>query len=491
MNLPKPGICALFVPITLLLLAGCGKEESEPPPSSPFRLHATLPSVVLAGVPVPLLVSAIDERGLPGPEWTGQAILRVDDPRAELTAPEAAAKPRKPAVLVTFHTPGIHRGTVTCDTGEAPASVGPVRVVASEEDLRARSGGAALRVYWGDAHGHSDIGDGVNPPRRYFWYAREIAHLNYTCLSEHDFQQFISRGLDTSPDGWDRIAAQARAARCDGFTTFLGWEWSSRVHGHRVIFFPDDRSRFVSYQEADTPAALAEALRGTGAFSVIAHPVGSRLTPTIQWDSVVGGFDRLIEIYSGHGTMDGDPDFRPTSDPAEGRTAVDALRRGLRLSFAAFSDTHLSTPGNPSPPPIRDATYPGGLTAVIAKSSGRADLFEALRDGRTYATSGERFLLDFRVGDRLPGETLSSKPGAKYPVRGFVAAEHALRRVELMAGGKPIRQFQADGHPEIDFAVEIGPLPDGTAVWLRGESVDGERFWVSPVWIADEMSESR
>ncbi len=441
-------------------------------------LHAVLPSVALVGSPVSLRVSALDDLGAPLPTWSASLTLESTD--ANMIAPPFG--PGDGHVIargLIFRTPGIHRVTVRNDDGKETVA-GPVRVVRTTEELRPRAGEAARRIYWGDAHGHTDVGDGANPPPQYLYYARDVAHLDFVCLSEHDFQQFLAVGLDTDPSSWDRLASLAGQWRRPGFAVLLGWEWSSRQHGHRVVLFPDDASRYVSFRDAATPAELAEALRGTGAVSVIAHPTGSRLTPVVNWDTVVPGFDRAIEIYSGHGTMDEDPDFRPTSDPSDAHSALESIRRGLGLSLVAFSDTHLSTPGNPWPPEIRDAPYRGGLTGVWATGSSEAEILDAIRQGHCYATSGERFVVDLRLDGHMPGEVLTVPPGTRVRVQALAASSNIVTYVELMAGTEVVKKFAGGGPQiEIDFGIE-SPTTEA-AYWLRGFSEAGERFWTSAV----------
>jgi hypothetical protein len=476
-----PSAAPLAILLALPTISGCAGRDAEPP-NPTRRLHAVLPSTAVVGEPVDLFVAPLTDLGIPSLDWTGRLRIEATDP--ELATPSPFRGDGQGALVmpgVAFGTPGVHRVTVTSDSGDV-AIAGPVRVVRSAEELRPRQGEAPLRIFWGDAHGHSDVGDGVHPPRQYFHYARDIARLDFTCLSEHDYQQFLEVGLDETPAGWDSIAAASREWRRPGFAVLLGWEWSSRAHGHRVVLFPADGERYVSFQQASTPADLAEALRGTGAFSIVAHPSGSELTPVVDWQTIVPGFDRAIEVYSGHGAMDGDRAFRPTSAPRPGASAIDAIRRGLRFGIVAFSDTHLSTPGNPWPPPIRDAPWRGGLTAVCAPAATEADVFAALRDGRTYATSGERFLVEFRAGDRTMGETLAVEKGRGIRVTGLAAGSGAWRRIEIMAGERVLEPVAAGG-ATVELSREVGPFDGDTALWLRGESEAGERFWTTPVWV--------
>ncbi len=469
----------------LLGLAGCGGPESPSgdgrlEPQGEAGLHVTLPSVVLLGSPVNLRVSPLSDLGTPSREWQGRLELESTD--SALIA-SAGFSPGDPGQLVArgliFRTPGMHRVTVRSDTGEETES-NPVLVVRTEEELRPRAGAAARHLYWGDAHGHSDVGDGTNPPESYYFYGRDIAHLDYLCLSEHDFQQFLEVGYDVAEQSWEQVAEEARRWRRPGFAVLLGWEWSSREHGHRVVLFPDDAFRYVSFREAPTPARLAASLEGTGALCVIAHPAGSRLTPVIRWDSVVPGFDRAIEIYSGHGTQDGETGFRPTSEINPGYSALEAWKHGLEPAIVAFSDTHLSTPGNPWPPVLRDAPYRGGLTGVWATGPTEREILEAIAAGHCYATSGERFLVQFTIDGHLPGETLVAPSGARPRLQARIAGEGIVEQVELVRDVEVVQRFAGGGpHLELDLTLD---LPDDAArYWLRGRSAEGERFWTTPV----------
>ena len=462
-----------------LALASCAPQE-PPLPEPRVRLHAVLPSYAVVGEAVLLRVTAFDGHGLPA-EWRERLFFDVSPAGPDLPSEFTLLPAGTRLARLSFPEPGVFRMTVRDTLGHATVA-GPIVVVPTEESLELRSGEAPQRVYWGDAHGHSDVGDGIHPPRQYFFYARDLAYLDFTCLSEHDFQQYLGVGFDVQESSWEAVATEAASWRTPNFAVLLGWEWSSRTHGHRVVLFPGDDARYVSFQQAPTPRALADALQGTGAFSVLAHPSGSELTPPIDWSTVVPGFDRAVEVYSGHGTMDGEDDFRPTTSPHARSSATDALRWGFRLGLVAFSDTHLSTPGNPNPPPFRDAPYRGGLTAVYAPNASRAEIFAALRDGRCYATSGERFVVSFRADDRGVGETLAVAPGATVEVHAFVAAPRAWKHVDLMRDDRVERRFDGEKRPEMEIRASLGPLEADAAIWLRGESEDGERFWTTPVW---------
>lgn len=478
-------LAGCVVLVSAATFVGCARKSPTPSPSRAAEHHASgifavVPSIAFVGEPVTLRVAPLDSIGTPQAQWSGRLEVTSTDPGLLVSAPFTAGEPGSFTCPILFRTPGIQRVTVTSDAGDS-AVAGPVNVVTTDESLRTRPGEAARRLLWGDAHGHSSVGDGASPPESYLYYGRDIAQLDFVCLAEHDFQHYLSVGLDVEKGSWEAIADLARTWRRPGFAVILGWEWSSLEHGHRVVLFPNDSTRYVSYRDVATPQGLADALRGSGAISVIAHPTGSELTPKVNWESVVPGFDRAIEIYSGHGGMD-DTDFRQTTKPRAGHSAIDALRRGHDLAFVAFSDTHLSTPGNPWPPPIRDAPFRGGLTAVWSNGSRERDVLDAIAAGRCYATSGERFYVELRASDRSLGETLVVSPMQTVHVRALAAAVHQIAWLELLAGDR-VLLHRDGGAPELEVETDVGPFAEGTALWMRGASTDGERFWTTPIRI--------
>jgi len=432
------------------------------------------------GEPTLLRVRALNDIGEADSLWSGSLSYEADDPSTRTPAnfvPQGGGSfLLKP---VTFYNPGIHRIAIrSADGGEAIA--GPILVVSDEEALRPRPGEDPLRIFWGDIHGHSNLGDGIHPPEKYFSYARDVASLDFTCLSEHDARDPLQVGLDHVEGSWKTLSDVAQSARRPGFAVLLGWEWSSKEWGHRIVLFPSNGDRYVSSREASTPAELAAAVRSSGAFSILAHPRGSELTPPLRWDAVVPGFDRAVEVYSGRGSMEDDGRYRQVSNPTPSTSAMESLARDIPLAFVASSDTHLSTPGNPFSPGIRDIPYPGGLTGVWAQTSTEAAIFEAIRAGRTYATTGEKFLINVQVGDRIPGETFAP-PEKTVHVQGIVAAVRGLERLEIMDRLKVTKSIPVRGKAEASFSVDLESLNGDSSIWLRGESIDGERFWTTPV----------
>src|SRR5262249_8518337 len=145
-------------------------------------------------------------------------------------------------------------------------------------------------------------------------------------------------------------------------------------------------------------ARLYEALRASDALIISHHPGYplDRHVPGTRYDALETDVERVIEIWSMHGSSEGrDINDRPLKAVSPKGGVVPALHtHGLRLGFAGGSDTHSGRPGGA----VRDVhPHYGGLTGVWASSLTRRAIFEAIRARRTYALTGARMVVSFSV----------------------------------------------------------------------------------------------
>lgn len=90
---------------------------------------------------------------------------------------------------------------------------------------QARAGGAgpsgkALRLYWGDVHGHTGASDGKGSVAEYFRYARDAAKLDFAMVTDHDFGNKAPWRMPKAY--WQSLQTQARELTVDG--TFVAIE---------------------------------------------------------------------------------------------------------------------------------------------------------------------------------------------------------------------------------------------------------------------------
>lgn len=267
---------------------------------------------------------------------------------------------------LTLKAPGVYRFQFRSPDGRITGDSNPIWVKKSPDN----------RIYWGELHAHSGMSEGLGSPEWFFRFGREDARLDFICLSEHDLW------MDDSE--WEVLRESVKKYNEEGeFIAFLGYEWTQMPNrgGHHNVFFrtPENRRR-VNLHRAPSLSELYFNLRKENSLEDVliiphAHAAG-------DWRMGDPDMQRLVEIMSEWGTFQW-----------FGERYVE---RGQQVGFIAASDNHLGHPGYTSiTSPIHIER--GGLAAVMAPKKTSDDIFSALRNRSTYATTGERIILDVRL----------------------------------------------------------------------------------------------
>ncbi len=185
-----------------------------------------------------------------------------------------------------------------------------------------------------------------------------------------------------------------------------------------------------------------------------------------------------IEIVSVHGSSESEDAWGRIYGWTPGATARDLLvRHGIR-GFLGSGDGHDGHPGL-----AHLAGGSGGLTGVWTEARDRVGLAAAIRDRRTVATNGARFLLRMRVGDAEAGAEVAA---GDLTVEARVVAARRVERIELIrVSAQPDRmgaleqRFPTSGVVrEVFEAVSLQP---GELLYVRARLEDGGFGVVSPV----------
>ena len=398
----------------------------------------------------------------------------------------------------------VQATVVACDRFNNPVSVerqgvalsegGPARVTVRARGLEARSNPVrlhthkpAVRVYWGDIHGHTRHSDGLGTPAEYYAYAREVGALDFAAITDHD-----DIGPRLADEEWEVIQQATDEANDPGrFVTLLGFEYRNGLCDMCVYY----------------PGARGELLRGTDGKLADARELtrrvkqqGGMVVPHFHFGADWSGFDpevyRLLEVYSQHGSAEhrGSPREIPylrrqvqkSSASNKDCYAQDALSLGHRLGFTAGSDTHSARPGWSDWTRVC-RTYLGGLTAVFAPELTRLALWDALYHRRCYATTGNRSLLTFAVSGAPMGSEVQVEPGAPRAVAVTCEADGELERLTIFRSGERWLEERLSGeHLERSYEDRGRVGPDW--YYVRLDLAGGEMLWSSPVWVATEPS---
>jgi hypothetical protein len=370
-------------------------------PGEPVQAVCIAPSQVVAGQPFTYHVKSEDRWGNP----TGAVRARTHP---------------------GFEQPGVRTLAVTEETTGLCTQSNPIDVLADDP---------ALHVYWADMHGQSEETVGTNSIEDYYAFGRDVALIDIAAHQGNDFQ--------VTDAFWQRVNDVAKAFNEAGrFVTFPGYEWSGNtpLGGDRNVYFVGEGGEIVhsctdllpnnrsAYPTAFTAEELFETLAqqpGPKAFA-FAH-VGGRYAD-LRWTRSAHDpeIEVAVEVHSAWGTFEW--------------LLEDALGRGYRMGICANSDGHKGRPGASYPGARTFGSY-GGLTGVVASRLDRESVFKALQARHTFATTGQRCLLDVRLEGR---DGLEASMGDIVDV-----GKQAVRLVLRAVGTAPIERVEVRNGLEV------------------------------------------
>lgn len=465
-------------------------------PAEPARLNLRAVSPSSAG---PLILAAVDEFNNAVSNLEDNVLLQVQNERATTnkTARTKLAGGKsvlrnwlgKKSAAGPFLLRAASRGGLSSET----AAVWP----GFYSDI-------GRNVYFGDMHLHSNgSNDGLNSPPWAYDYARNVAGLAFCSITDHAYH-LLENG------SWKTMRQAACKANVPHeFVTFLGYEYDGCAKaGHMGVHYKDDAPEVIV---AESYPALWERLKKAGGefFTCPHHP--NAAAERLPLDSPAGWrpFDwnfhdeerqPLAEIVQERGIFE-----RETSDQRTnggyGASLQSALRRGYHIGFIGGSDTHLGRPGTPSFSSWRKrrSDIRVGITAVIANELTRDSLWTAMKNRNTYATTGTRMLLDFRINHLLMGDRaiLSGREPPRIHIRALAPAP--VVHVAVIKNGTVFREFSPNTHffemsltEEKPFAHSLPCVSEECDLhsyyYVRVTQEDGQQAWASPIFLCHTTS---
>lgn len=436
----------------------------------PVRLRVTVPPQAQPGEEIAVRAAPLDPLG----NWSEleegeyRLLAKAEDGTGSRVAASASLKGGEKTVSFSW-TPeaeGIYFFRLE----------GPAGLSGESNVLFCREGEPSLHLYFGDIHGHSRLSDGTGTPEDFYRYAREVSGLDIAALTDHaDFGTIPIEG-----EVWERIAKAAnRAYRPGEFVTFVGFEWTSWIYGHRNVYYRGAAGPVFSSldQASDTPQKLWKLLEPYQAMTVAHHAGGGPIA--VDWEIPPEERERLVEISSIHGTSEYLGGEYSIYRPVPGTFVRDALKRGYRLGFTGSGDNHDGHPGNGSA-----GAAVTGLLGLYGTGLTREEVWEALESRRVYATTGAKIILNFQVAGSPMGSEVEWPDGrGPVPIALQAAGCATLKRVEVIRNGEAIFAEKGDGVFARYFLEDPDP-PDGTSwYYLKIIQEDGQMAWSSPIWV--------
>lgn len=385
-------------------------------------------------------------------------------------------------------------------------------LVACTVSLRAQD-----NVYFGNLHSHTSFSDGSGTPAEAYKHARNVAHVDFLAITEHNHALAEQGATADRRDGIliaknhalysgpaaSSLLSAARAANQDGgFVALYGQEFSSISSGNHVNVFDIPEVLTVPNGAFDQLTARLDAIRDTRGKNPILqfnHPGLNGKNPAkdygrddfaseAAWVETVGKFARTIAILNGpHDTKTKD---NPPPASLE-HHYLSYLDLGFHLAPVADQDNHYRTWG--------DATV--ARTAVIAPALTKSDILDALDQRHVYATEDKNLRVIFRVnghliGDQVTPPALGTPLDISYSIKDDDEPD-AGYSIEVLSGviGKGeavvVDKLEADGDTSghID---SVNYEAEHQYVLFRITQVneDGARdkVWTAPVWLEASAS---
>lgn len=302
------------------------------------------------------------------------------------------------------------------------------------------------KPYFGDVHNHNAVGYAQGGLRRSFEIAQN-QRLDFYALTPHahwndieEYEEGIEdvwhRGFEVTRNRWPDLLEMVREFNEPGsLVTFPGYEWHSTHMGDYHILFPYDDARLYL---PDTLEELQDFVRESKAIMIPHHPANVQGLRGANFDRRDPELAPLLEVYSEWGNAVSDKGPYPYIRHSPGgrwtkNTFEYRLAQGDRLGVVASTDDHLGKAG----------AYSQGLAVALATELTREAIFDAFWNRRTYAVTGDRIQLDFKLNGQVMGSELPYVREREIEVG--VTGWDRVDKVEILKNNKVIhREFPMD-----------------------------------------------
>lgn len=331
-----------------------------------------------------------------------------------------------------------------CVRGSEPKIVGVSNPIVARNEWKER-------VQWGDVHQHAYYGDGRGTPAANYEYAISTSCLDFCSVAPHQ-EAVFAPGWSHVPEappqtGWEEMIEAVDKYNGDELVTILGSEAGSlaRVAAHMNAYYLDHRNRPEMERIAgrwwELPERphlesyvqyLDELERSMGEFLLLPH-AHARGGPAMFDLPTRPAYQTNVEICSVHGVFE--------------EFYARWLEYGHYVGVHGSGDNHMTSTGAGNP----GWHYPNtnGLAAAWGMSHSRRAIWDAIRDRKTYAVTGnQRIFLDVvmageRAGSIVVGDT-AQHGRAPRTLSVEAAGTAPVMRIDVLRNGKVVHAVRPE-----------------------------------------------
>lgn len=333
-------------------------------------------------------------------------------------------------------------------------------------------------LYFGQLHSHTNNSDGAGTLDEAYDWAKNNAKVDYIAVTDHsnsfDNDTTESMGNGTTSTKWNNGIAAADKYTDENFVGMYAYEmtWSNGT-GHINTFNTDgfESRNKTEYKQPDALKTYYNQLKNfPNSLSQLNHP-GSTFgdfNDFAHYDEEIDELVTLIEVGNGEGPVRGGGYF-PSFE-----YYTRALDKGWHVSPTNNQDNHKAKWGNSNT----------ARTVILADSLTRENVYDALKNRKTYATEDENLRIKYTLNGEVMGTILQDKPSTvNIKVELEDPDAEAIGTVSVISnGGKIVESKTINTSKE---TVEFNFPADYSYYYIRVEQADKDIAVTAPVWVGE------
>lgn len=340
-------------------------------------------------------------------------------------------------------------------------------------------------IYFGQVHAHTNFSDGTGSVEDAFNYAAKVDNLDFLAVTDHsnsldnESKSVLSQNVDTNAtDEWTLGHSLAKQYSSSDFTCMYGFEmtWSNGL-GHMNTFNSAGfqsrtQTAYKTYSTAlqNYYATLQTAPDSISQFNHPGTTFGD-FNDFAYYSEVNDDLITMIEVGNGEGTI-GSSGYFPSYE-----YYTRALDKGWHVAPTNNQDNHKGKWG--------DANT--ARTVVLADSNTEANIYDAMRNYRIYATEDNNLSIYYTLDNNIMGSSLTQdQVGNTVTIQAQISdadAADKIGKVEVITnGGQSIASQNVTANAK-DVTFEV---PSSYSYYyLKVTEADGDIAVTAPVWVGE------
>lgn len=301
------------------------------------------------------------------------------------------------------------------------------------------------KLYFGDIHnhcglsyGHGSFEEAIQNARLQLDFASVTLHAVWPDMPVHDesleyLVDYHKQGFSKAVQNWKTYLKKVDAANQPGeFLVFPSYEWHSNYYGDHCIYYLEGNGHPL-LEAPDLPTLRRQLKQLKTEAFVIPHHIGYQQGYRgINWKEFTEDLTPIVEIFSFHGSSessDGPYPYLHSMGPRHEQSCAHyGWAQGNIFGVVGSTDHHNAFPGS----------YGYGRMGVWSPALTREAVWDAIRNRRTYALTGDRIQLQFSLNGCLMGEVCPYTPDRELKIK--VIGGDAIDLVDVLHNNQVIHR---------------------------------------------------